>query len=117
MLFHNILQIYREEHNNEDQPKILTQALASHAVPYPIQLSQWLPDNIVSSMVTSFSPLFVHNLELLAYPAIDSTPLSPTNKVHHSQQSQSNISVGSSNAEVTFTFEMTERFPRRSIQK
>jgi hypothetical protein len=110
-LFHHLL--YDEEHDNKDQPKILTQALASHSVPYPVQLPQWLPDNIVSSMVTSFRPLLVHELELLAYPGIhSSTPLSPTDKVHRSQQSQSNIRVGRSNAEATSTSEMTERFTR-----
>ena len=110
-LFHCLLQIYEQEHETENPPKILTQALASHAVPYPVQLPQWLPDKVVDDMVTFFRPLLAEALEfLVSHPP--NTPVIPRGKVHRSQQSRSNISVGSSNAEVTSTPDMAERFTR-----
>ena len=106
-LFHCLMEIYDKEHQTEDRPKILTQALASHAVPYPIQLPQWLPDGVVKGMIDFFRPLLVEALELLAYPPPGAgAPAIPTGKVHRSQKSSSNISVSSSNAEVRFTPEM-----------
>jgi hypothetical protein len=112
-LFHCLLQIYDKKHEKEDRPKILTQALASHAVPYPVQLPQWLPDDVVKSMVSFFRPLLVEALEFLAYPLVTAPVISPSGKVHRSQQSRSNISVGSSNAEVTSAPDIAERFTRR----
>ena len=113
-LFHCLLGVYDKKDDCEDWPKILTQAFASHAMPYPVRLPQWLPDNIIDGMVTSFRPHLMQALDLLAYLAHD-IPKLPTNKVHHSQQSQSNISVGSSNAEVISTAEMMGRFTSRDL--
>ena len=69
-LFHCLLGVYDKKDDREDWPKIVTQALASHAVPYPVQLPQWLPDNIVDGMVTSFRPHLMQALDLLAYPVM-----------------------------------------------
>ena len=79
-LFHCLLQIYEQEHETENPPKILTQALASHAVPYPVQLPQWLPDKVVDDMVTFFRPLLAEALEFLVShlpntPVVKSTTL------------------------------------------
>ena len=109
-LFHCLLQIYEEQHENDKRrPKILTQALASHTVPYPVQLPQWLPGDVVERMVTYFRPLLAEALQSLLSPPGDA-PVIPPGKVHRSQQSLSSISVGSSNAEVTSTSEVPDRF-------
>jgi hypothetical protein len=60
-------------------------------------------------MVTFFRPLLAEALQSLVFPPGDAPAMSP-GKVHHSQQSLSNLSVGSSNAEVTSTSEILDRF-------
>lgn len=109
-LFHCLLQAYEEQHEDDNYwPKILTQALAAHTVPYPVQLPQWLPGDVVKHMVTFFMPLLADALQLLVSPPGDAPVISP-GKVHRSQQSLSNLSVGSSNTEVAPTSEIPDTY-------
>ena len=110
-LFHCLLQKYKKSHGDDKHwPKILTQALLSHTVPYPVQLPEWLPGDVIQCMINFFRPLLAEALQSLVSPSGGGAPVISPGRVHRSQQSLSGISVGSSNAEVTSTSEVPDRF-------
>ena len=88
-------------------PKILTQFHGCHSAPYIIELPKWLPQDVVKNMVDFFTLVLVDALKFLSCPPPVRLPLG--DKVHHSQQSASGISIGSSNAEVMSSPEMFQR--------
>lgn len=89
-------------------PKMLTQFHGGHSVPYVVELPKWLPQDVVKNMSNFFTPVLMDALEFLSCPPPVRLPLG--DKVHHSQQSASGISIGSSNAEVMSSPKMFQRF-------
>lgn len=88
-------------------PKMLTQFHGCHSVPYVVELPKWLPQDVVKNMGNFFTPVLMDALAFLACPPPARLPL--VDKVHHSQQSASGISVSSSNAEVMPSLKMLQR--------
>jgi hypothetical protein len=86
---------------------MLTQFHGCHSVPYIVELPKWLPQDVIKNMVGFFTPVLMDTLEFLSCPPPVHLPLG--GKVHHSQQSMSGISIGSSNAEVVSSPKMFQR--------
>jgi hypothetical protein len=87
---------------------LLADSPGCHAVPYPVQLPDWLPETVIEDMLTFFRPLLVQTLDFMMQKQVPHVPI--TSRVHRSQQSNSNISVGSTNAEVVSRPEMAQDF-------
>lgn len=99
-----VFRALRENHENHETqellPYLLNQPLGGHTVPYPVQLPDWLPDHITEDMLALFRPRLMEALEFLVYKPQSAPQLPFPGAVHRSQQSSSNISVSSTNAEV-----------------
>ena len=88
-------------------PKMLTQFHGCYSVPYIVELPKWLPQDVIKNMGNFFTPVLMDALKFLSCPPPVCLPLG--DKFHHSQQSASGISVGSSNAEVMSSPKMFQR--------
>jgi hypothetical protein len=110
-LFQSLLKaIFHDNEQLELQPPaILTQFHGCHSVPYPVKLPKWLPEDVNKVMVAFFMPVLVDALEGLMHESPPAHPV-PAGKVHRSQQSNSNISIDSSNAEVTYNPVLVDQF-------
>ena len=87
--------------------KMLSQFHGCHSVLYIVDLSKWLPQDVIKNMVNFHTPVLMDTLKFLSCPPPVHLPLG--DKVHHSQQSVSGIGVGSSNAEVMSSPKMFQR--------
>jgi hypothetical protein len=93
-------------HFLDKAPNSFTSKLAGpyghHHVPYPVELPNWLPEQVINNMLDFFRPILVDLLNSME----DAAPIMFPGKVHRSQESESNISAASTNADpLTHTIE------------